>query len=123
MKPILPPMSALIWRRALIGAAMATSLSLGGCAVYPAGGYTYDSGTVVTGAVIAPAAPPPPRVEVVGAAPFIGAVWLPGRWIWRDRWVWHEGYWGRPPHPRAYWAPGHWDERHGRWHWHDGHWR
>ena len=31
-----------------------------------------------------------------------------GEWVWRDRWVWVGGYWGRRPHPNAVWVPGAW---------------
>ena len=43
-------------------------------------------------ALVAPA----PRVEVVGYAPYRGAVWVPGHWVWsryRAEWVWVRGYW------------------------------
>lgn len=51
---------------------------------------------------------PPPRHEVIGRAPFHDAVWVPGQWKWRNRWVWHRGQWERPRHhhrERVYWAP------------------
>ena len=38
--------------------------------------------------------PPPARVEVIGAAPYRGAVWVPGHWARaRYNWVWVRGYW------------------------------
>jgi hypothetical protein len=42
--------------------------------------------------------PPPPREEVIGIAPFGGAVWVPGYWGWHRRYRrydWHRGYWNR----------------------------
>ena len=40
--------------------------------------------------------PPPPQAEVVGAAPFYGAVWVGGHWAWRPRLGTYR------------WVPGHW---------------
>ena len=38
--------------------------------------------------------PPPPRVEVVGVAPFPGALWIHGYWGHeRYGWRWRPGYW------------------------------
>lgn len=38
--------------------------------------------------------PPPRRVEVIGRAPYRGAVWIPGHWTRARRdWVWVRGYW------------------------------
>jgi len=37
---------------------------------------------------------PPRRVEVIGVAPYRGAVWVPGHWVrGRYDWVWVRGYW------------------------------
>ncbi|MEA2162681.1 MAG: hypothetical protein QOK37_808 [Thermoanaerobaculia bacterium] len=37
---------------------------------------------------------PVPRVEVIGVAPYRGAVWVPGHYIRARRdWVWVRGYW------------------------------
>lgn len=111
----------LLKRSALLGIA-ALTLGLSGCAVYPAGySYGYTSETIVSGPVVR-YAPPPPREEIIGIAPYVGAVWLPGHWVWRDRWVWHRGYWGRPPHRGARWAPGGWDRDDDGWRWHRGDW-
>ncbi len=41
-------------------------------------------------ALVAPA----PRVEVIGIAPYRGAVWVHGYWVrGRRDWVWVRGYW------------------------------
>ncbi len=43
-----------------------------------------------------PPPPPPPQVEVYSAAPWPGAVWIAGGWVWRpryQRYVWRHGYW------------------------------
>ncbi len=56
------------------------------------------SGCVAYGEAYIPA-PPPPQDEVVGIAPFTGAIWVPGFWDWHRRhrgYRWHEGYWRRP---------------------------
>jgi hypothetical protein len=38
--------------------------------------------------------PPARRVEVIGVAPYRGAVWVPGHWVrGRYDWVWVRGYW------------------------------
>ena len=42
--------------------------------------------------------PPPPRQEVVIAAPYPRSVWVPGHWKWRKRfqqYVWIPGHWKR----------------------------
>ncbi|MDA8172979.1 MAG: hypothetical protein M0018_00145 [Nitrospiraceae bacterium] len=68
--------------------------------------------------------PPAARVEVVGAAPYPGAVWVGGFWAWSyGRYVWRPGHWARRPWPRAVWVPGHWRETPRGWRWRGGHWR
>jgi hypothetical protein len=115
-------LSPSILRRTILLGIVGSALGLGGCAVYPAGyGDVYSSETIVTGPVVR-YNPPQPRVEVVGVAPFIGAVWIPGNWVWRDRWSWNSGHWARPPHARSRWAPGSWHHDRRGWRWHDGHW-
>ena len=91
------------------------TLALGGCVVAPA---PYYGGAAVT------LAPPAPRVEYYGAAPYPGYFWIGGYWNWGGgRYVWVPGRWARPPYPRARWAPGHWGhDRHG-YYWIDGRWR
>lgn len=42
--------------------------------------------------------PPPPQEEVITVAPFGGAVWMPGVWVWHRRhrrYEWRRGYWRR----------------------------
>lgn len=56
-----------------------------------------QSGCVVRGGVVVPA-PPVPVVEFGEPAPFVGAVWVGGRWVWHPehaRYEWHHGYWRR----------------------------
>lgn len=48
------------------------------------------TGCVTRVALRSPAA----RVEVIGVAPYRGAVWVPGHWVrGRYDWVWVRGYW------------------------------
>jgi hypothetical protein len=81
---------------------------------------------VTAGCVVSawvPNGPPAPLVEARAVAPGPAFVWIGGWWEWHSRWVWHNGYWGRPPHPHAMWMPGHWDRRPRGWRWTPGHWR
>ena len=70
------------------------------------------------------AAPPAPIAEVQPAAPFGGAVWIPGYWQWNGHHhVWVGGHWSAP---RAgwVWEPHKWEHGpRGRWHHVPGHWR
>lgn len=39
-------------------------------------------------------APPPPQVEVIGVAPWRGAHWVRGHYVWRhSHWTWVRGHW------------------------------
>ncbi len=65
------------------------SVMLAGCVVAPAPGY-YEGGPVMV-------APPAPQVEVVGAAPGPGYLWVGGYWNWvGGRHVWVPGRWEAP---------------------------
>ena len=67
--------------------------------------------------------PPVERIEVIGAPPEQGRVWIPGHWARREgEWTWIAGHWGRPPHPAGIWEPGHWAWRPFGWTWRPGHW-
>lgn len=71
--------------------------------------------------IIAPAAPPPPRVEVM-PAPRDGYVWDHGHWRWdHGQYVWAPGHW-QPVRVGYHWVPGHWAERGPHWRWIEGHW-
>lgn len=71
--------------------------------------------------IIAPMAPPPPRVEVM-PAPRAGYVWDQGRWRWNHgRYVWVPGHW-QPVRVGYRWVPGHWVQRGPNWRWVEGHW-
>ena len=67
--------------------------------------------------------PPPPQVEVVGAAPGPEYVWMPGIWTWQGNWVWISGRWVQRPRPDARWVTGHWTEHANGWVWVRGYWR
>jgi len=76
--------------------------------------------------------PPPPRYYVVPVSPGPESVWVEGYWYPVDgHYVWHRGYWTRPPYRGAYWVgprheggrfyPGYSDGPHGRFE-HDHRW-
>ena len=70
--------------------------------------------------------PPAPRVvHVEPPSPGPNFVWVQGYWYpVHNRYVWHDGYWTRPPYGGAHWVQphyegqhyyyGHWDGDHGR---------
>jgi hypothetical protein len=64
-------------------------------------------------------APPAPRAYVVPAQPGPDYEWVEGyQYPVNGHYVWHAGYWTRPPYPGAYWAaPYHSGGRYytGRW--------
>jgi hypothetical protein len=70
-----------------------------------------------------PVGPPPEQVEIGGAAPGPGFIWVDGWWTWRSRWIWEPGHWARPPHASARWERGHWDRGQRGWRWTEGRWR
>ena len=68
--------------------------------------------------------PPAPVVEVRGAPPERGFVWIDGYHRYEGgQYVWTPGRWERPPHPGAHWTAHHWVHRHGEWVLSEGHWR
>jgi hypothetical protein len=101
-------------RIALLAAAMST-LTLAGCVVAPAPHAHVRYEPVMV-------APPPPRVEVIGVAPYPGHVWIGGYWGWSGRaHHWVPGRWEAPRHGHR-WEPHRWErhdrgwrERPGRW--------
>jgi hypothetical protein len=103
---------------------MALSLAaVSGC-VYPEGTVYTDGSTVTTQeAIVVTDAPPPPIVEETVIAPGPGYVWVGGGWVWADHWVWRRGYWAQPPRPGAVWVPGRYAYRNGRHVYYRGAWR
>jgi hypothetical protein len=84
----------------------------------------YGQSTVV----IAPNAPPPPRVETIPQPPSAEAqvmYWQPGHWMWNGaNWEWASGQYVQRPAPQAVWQPGHWAQQpSGGYVWVDGHWQ
>jgi hypothetical protein len=78
--------------------------------------------------VIAPNAPPPPRVETIPPPPSVEAqtmYWRPGRWRWDGaNWAWLGGEYVERPAPQAIWEPGHWVQQpSGGYVWVDGRWQ
>ncbi len=111
----------------------ATAAGLAGCAVRVGTPYRYDPPPPVyaqppppppaTGEIIVSAPPPPPPVEVQIAAPGPEFVWIPGAWVWEGRWIWHRGYYGRPPRAGVRWYGPHYEFRAGRHVYFGGGWR
>lgn len=99
------------WRKWLVLSTLMAAL--GGCAVVPMA--PYDDRPVRV-------APPPPRVEYPGYAPYSGYVWINGYWSWSGRdYVWIAGSWSAP-RPGYRWTPhrwarygDHWVMQGGRW--------
>lgn len=57
------------------------------------------------------------------AAPYDGAVWVSGDWVWNGgRYVYRNGYYARPRSGRA-WVAGSWERSNRGYHWRRGHWR
>ncbi len=85
-------------RTVLAALALGLCLTLSACVVEPGG---YYGGTVLM-------APPAPRVEYYGAAPYPGYVWLNGYWNWAPSgYVWIGGHWAAP-RPGYRWVPHRW---------------
>jgi WXXGXW repeat (2 copies) len=85
--------------------------------------YVYDPGPAPAQEEVVQQAPPEPIVEVRPAAPFGGAVWIPGYWHWNgNRHMWVGGHWSAP---RAGWSwePNHWQQTPRGWVHVRGHWR
>jgi hypothetical protein len=94
------------------GALLAASIT--GCVVVPGPGPYYQGRVMV--------APPAPRVEYYGVAPYPGYIWLGGYWNWAGgRHVWVDGRW-TAPRPGYRWEPHRWDRDGGGWRMRPGHW-
>lgn len=123
----LPLSGALAAAAALTGCAVYPADTVGTVQTYPAPVTTYPGGWVDAPVVqpeplYVPAAPPPPRYEVIPAMPFAGAIWIAGSWTWRDRWDWTPGRWSRPPAPQYHWVPPAYERRGDRHVWVPGFW-
>jgi len=103
-------------RRSII-AAVLMSTGLAGTGL--AGAASAQPATIV----IAPRRPPPPRVEIIPAAPMPNDIWVNGHWAWNGvQWQWMPGRYVVRPTPRANWIPGHWRPHPGGYVWVDGRW-
>ena len=90
-----------------------TLTSLGSCTAY-----VVDDG--VSEVMVAP---PPARVEVIPPEPYVGAVWVSGRWLWRGgRHVWMDGSYVRP-RPGYVYAPHTWTAHANRWKYQPPYWQ
>jgi WXXGXW repeat (2 copies) len=89
-------------RRALISSAVFALLMFGGKPASAQVSFGIEIGR-----------PPAPRAFRVPAQPSPDYEWVEGYWYpVRGRWVWHDGYWSRPPFSGAYWvAPYYWNGR------------
>ena len=100
-------------RRFGVGAAIVAVLGAAGCVYAPP---VYDGELVIQ-------EPPPLRAEIVGVAPFPGAIWITGYWGWTNtRHHWVPGHWVEP-RPRHRWVPHRWDRVPGGWRRNRGHWK
>src|ERR1700722_1264867 len=77
--------------------------------------------------IVAPSAPPAPRVETVPPPPMTepqSMTWQPGHWAWAgNTWAWMDGHYVARPQPAARWEPGHWAQQaSGGYVWVDGRW-
>jgi hypothetical protein len=99
-----------------VAALLLLSAPLGACVVYgdPYNGYYVGA--------VAPVAPPAPQVEIYGAPPTPGFLWIGGYWNWAGgRHVWVRGHWEAPRAGYHYVAHS-WVHRGDGWHLARGHW-
>jgi TonB family protein len=68
------------------------------------------------GAVCVDEAPPPEKVEVKGASPEPGYLWMPGYYVHyaKTGYQWTEGQWGAP-RPGYHWRAPHWERFRSKW--------
>jgi hypothetical protein len=106
-----------IERKSFIAAAIfgvVITMALPACVVVPDQGH-YAGGVVMV-------APPAPRVEVAGVAPYTGYVWVSGYWDWvGGRHVWVAGRWVPPKHG-YHWVDHAWVRAGDGWRMRPGHW-
>jgi len=74
--------------------------------------------------MVAPVAPPPPRVEVISAPPSHEYFWVYGHWRWDGHsHQWQDGHWEKH-HDHEHWVGAKWSQGdHGVWQFQEGHWR
>lgn len=102
------------WLQVLCVSSFCVGIALAGCVVVPDQRH-YADGVVMV-------APPTPEVEVIGAAPEPGYVWLGGYWDWvGDRHQWVPGHWAAP-HAGHHWVAYHWVRQGDGWRLKPGRW-
>ncbi len=96
-------------------------LFLAGTTVFAGPRFFFGVGVGYAPAPVAVYAPPPaPIVAYAAPAPGPGYSYVSGYYApVGPRWVWHGGYWARPPYPHAVWvAPRYYGRRY-----YGGYWR
>jgi hypothetical protein len=112
-------MKANRFARPVLIATLAAATVLGGCVVR--GSVAVPEPAVYVGGSVS-VAPPAPQVEVYGAPPVAGYVWLGGYWNWvGGRHVWVGGHW-EAPRPGYHWVPHTWVNVNGGWRLRAGYW-
>lgn len=85
--------------------------------------YVYEPAPAPAQETVVEAAPPADIVEVRTAAPFAGAVWIPGYWHWNgNRHMWVGGHWSAA-RAGMVWEPHHWQRTPHGWRDVPGRWR
>jgi hypothetical protein len=100
--------------------AVGAVLALSACVVTPPS-VRFTPPAVV---MMAPIAPPPPRVEVIAAPPGHEYFWVYGHWRWDGReHQWQDGHWEKH-HEHEHWVNSRWSQgERGQWQLQEGHWR
>jgi len=102
------------WLSAGLASGLVLSMILVGCVVVPDQRHGADGVVMI--------APPAPRVEVIGTAPYPGYFWIGGYWNWvggRHEWV--GGHWEAPRSGR-HWVGHQWVRQGDGWRMKPGHW-
>jgi TonB family protein len=75
------------------------------------------------GAKCVDAAPPPPKMEEIGASPEPGYIWMPGYYAYyaKTGYQWNDGDW-QPPRPGYHWNAPHWEHIGATWVFTPGDW-
>ncbi len=102
------------WLKTTVFSVLFAGMAVSGCVVVPDQRH-YAGGVVML-------APPAPRVEIIGAAPTPGYVWLGGYWAWvNGRHEWVAGHWSAP-RPGRHWVAHAWVRQGDGWYLRGGRW-
>jgi hypothetical protein len=105
-----------MFRASIIRILCAGFMVLGGCVVVPAEHVRYVEARIAI-------APPPPRVEVIPAAPASHWYWVGGHWKWEGGgYQWVGGHWVEP-RPGEVFVQAFWTREGGGWEFHPAQWR